>query len=286
MRLAPLLSLGGVLVAAPALGAEPWFSSKACMEATALAYAARTSEAKQRADALTASKDLDERACGLWLYVSSIEMEIALYDGEEQLFAQLAQRLDALEKFGLEEGYRAPRFSDLVVEAKLRRVHRMVRLSERTAAIRAVKEAKALLEQRRRVKKKTPTYFYAEAVANLAVSRASFPVRAILRLVGIESDEERGKKAMDVLLAGKSVYRSEGILVARNFELGPKLDYSESLWRAFPNNPQLAYDHAVDLHAKQRCSEVPSTMAQLKLDGFGKKVRQKVANILETCKAE
>ena len=91
---------------------------------------------------------------------------------------------------------------------------------------------------------------------------------------------------MTILLAGKSVYHSEAIVVARSFELGPKLEYSETLWRAYPDNPQLAYNRAVDLQANQRCGEVLSSLSHVKLEAFGSKVRRKVEDILVACKTE
>ncbi len=279
------LVLGALLLAAsPASAAEPWFVRTDCLEATALAYAAHVDQAMARATAMRDAKDLDARACGLWLLVSATEMQIALYDDEEKLLELLKTRISDLEAFGVENGYRSPRFDDLVLEAKLRRVHLMVRLGERTEAIRAVKEAQRLLERRRRIKKKTPTYFYAEGVANLALTHADWPVRAVLTLVGIQGDEARGTKAMKILLGANSVYRPEATVVARNFEIGPRLDLSKSLWSEFPDNPQLAFNLAVDLQSAQRCPEANTTLARVSLAGYGQKIRRKVTGILDACK--
>jgi hypothetical protein len=281
-----LVIAGLLLLSRSAFAAEPWFVRKECMEATSLAYAAHLSESSAKAEVLRKSSDLALVACGLWLGVAAIEMEIALSDDETKLLEELRKSIDALEAFGVENGYRTQDFEDLVLEAKLRRVHLLVRLGERTDAIRAVKESKQILERRRRVKKATATYFYAEGIANLAITHADWATRAVLKLVGVEGDEERGNKAMKILLGSKTVYRPEVMIVARNFELSPKLELSDSLWREFPENPQLAFNCAMDLQEAQRCNEVHSRFEKVKLEGFGEKIRKKVTGVLALCKVE
>jgi hypothetical protein len=289
------VAIGLSLSAQPALAADPWFVRADCMEATRLTYAARLDQAKARAAALLASKDLDARACGIWLSVGVTEMEIALFDDEERLLARMAKELDAMHSFGSEHGHVAQRFEDLVIEATLRRVHLEVRRGERSAAIRAVEQAQKLMEKRRRVPTGTPTYFYAEGVANLALTHAAWPVRTILKLVGVEGDEERGRKAMKKLLERESVYRPEATCVTRSFALdsaealGAPLEYSERMYTSFPENPQMAFDVANDLREANRCREVPAKLARFsgKISrdpgAFSEKVRRKLEGILEAC---
>jgi hypothetical protein len=289
------LAVGLLLSAEQAFAADPWFVRKECIEATRLTYAARLDEARSRATALLQSKDLDAQACGIWLSVALTEMEIALSDDEQKLLARMTKELDTMEAFGRDHGHVAQRFKDLIIEATLRRVHLNVRLGERAAAIRAVEKAQDLMIERRRVRGGTPTYFYAEGVANLALTHADWPVRTILKLVGVEGDETRGQKAMRILLEKDSVYRPEATCVVRAFALdsaetlGAPLEYSQKMYTSFPDNPQMALDVAHDLKAANRCDEVPAKLARvsgrLSKDpkAYSEKVRRKLEGILDSC---
>jgi hypothetical protein len=292
------LAIGLSLWAQHAFAADPWFVRKDCIEATKLTFAARLEEAKAKAKAFLASEDLDARACGIWLSVGLTEMEIALSDDEEKLLARMDAELGAMHAFGAEHGHVAQRFEDLIIEATLRRVHLEVRRGERSAAIRAVEQAQKLMEKRRRIRTGTPTYFYAEGVANLALTHAYWPIRTILKLVGVEGDEERGQLAMKKLLDRESVYRPEATCVTRSFALdsaeamGAPLEYSQKMYQSFPENPQMAFDVANDLREANRCQEVPAKLASLSgrvsknPNAFSEKVRKKLETLLSSCEAK
>ncbi len=297
MRSLALSVVAGLsLWASEAVAGEPWFVRKECIEAIGLTYAARLTEARQKTAELLAQKDLDARACGVWLSAGLTEMEIALSDDEEKLLGRLDKELQVMDAFGREHGHVAQRFEDFVLEATLRRVHLEVRRGERTNAIRMVEQAQRLLEQRRRVRVKTPTYFYAEAVANLALTHADWTTRTVLRLVGVKGDEERGKKAMKLLLENESVYKPEATCVVRSFaldateSLGDPLDYSRRMYRSYPANPQFALNVANDLKDKNRCKEVPAALAAVQTElsrhpaAYSKKLRQKIDDVLEGCR--
>ena len=96
------LAIGLSLSAQSAYAADPWFVRKECIEATKLTYAARLDEARTKATAFLESKDLDARACGIWLSVGLTEMEIALSDDEPVLLARMTKELDAMDAFGRE----------------------------------------------------------------------------------------------------------------------------------------------------------------------------------------
>jgi hypothetical protein len=261
------------------------------MAVTSLIYAGRLDDARVRMAAMSGSTEPDARACAVWLPIELTEMEIAMSDDEQRLLERLADELDALEVFGREHAGFGVRFEDLILEAKLRRVHLEVRRGERMAAIRMVQEAEKLLDGRRRVRKRTPTYFYAEAVANLALTHAEWPMRAVLRIVGIKGDEERGKKAAEILLRRTSVYRPGVSCVIRSFAvvssrvLGPPLDLSRDLHHDFPDNPVLTTDLAVDLSASQRCEEARAALTPLleRTVGMSDKMRDRIAGVLTSC---
>jgi hypothetical protein len=144
----------------------------------------------------------------------------------------------------------------------------------------------------------TPTYFYAEGVANLALTHAYWPVRTILKLVGVEGDEERGQKAMKKLLEKESVYRPEATCVVRSFALddaealGAPLDYSQKMFTNFPENPQMAIDVAFDLKEADRCTEAHEKLAPLNHKvaknpaAFSEKVRRKLDGLRSSCETK
>lgn len=277
---------------AASLPATPWFVRTECTAASDLTYHARLKEARAQAEKMKTSGELDVRACGFWLDPTITEMEMALSDEGPSLLKVMEKQLAALESFG-ESHDSTTRFKDLILEAKLRRIRLRLMQGRRTDAVTEAKEAQRLLKERRRVKKGTPTYFYAEAVANLAVTHASWPVRAALKLIGLEGDDKRGNEALKILLSKKSVYRSEVMIVARSFALeddhllGRPLRYSEALHAAYPSNPQIAFDHAMDLADCGRCREVPATLAPMKpkLPTLSRKVREKISKALGACDA-
>jgi hypothetical protein len=254
-----------VLALLATLAGAPWYSRSECLDAAHLIYRGQSSEARRSAEAMTASHDLDLHACGLWLSATLIEMEMALSDDEERLLEEMEKRLDALEAFGRDQTEQ--RFADLVLEAKLRRTRLLVLQGHRAEAVSVAKDAQKILEKRRTTRNGTPTYFYAEAIANLAITHADFYIRAVLRLVGLTGDEERGKKAMKILLDKPSIYRAEAMIVARSFTtddsdlFGPPVNLSAELAKGYPSNPQLAFDHAWDLAGLEKCDAAREAIA-------------------------
>ncbi len=273
-----------VLVLALSVPSTAWYVDDGCVEVANLVYSAKIVDAKARIAKLNASKSLDDNACALWVSATMKEMQLALDDDAEHLWAEMHEDLDALERFGREHDDQL-RFADLVIEAQFRRVRVFAAQKERMSAMSAARKAQSLIEERRRLRKGSPTYFYAEALMNLAITHADWHVRAALALLGFRGDGARGKKAMGMLVAKRSVYQSEAMVVARSFTLrvpglfDAPLEYSERLRAKHPTNPQLAYDHARDLGALGRCDEAKETLAGVmpNVSTYSKNIRAKLA---------
>lgn len=267
-----------------------WYVDPDCMKTANLVYSAHIDEAKARIAELSASKDLDDQACALWVSATMKEMEIALFDDADHLWAEMQADLDAMEKFGREHGNEL-RFADLVLEAEFRRVRVFAEQEEKMDAMRAARRAQTLLEERREKKKGSPSYFYAEALINLAITHADWHVRAACALLGMRGDGKRGKKAMALLLKNKSVYQSEAMVVARSFTVrvpglfDEPLIYSAKLRKKHPDNPQLAFDHAIDLGKIERCEEAMATLQSVlpKAPTYSKNVQAKLTRAQAAC---
>lgn len=264
-----------------------WYVDDRCVTVANLVYSARIDEAKVQIAELSASKDLDDQACALWVTATMKEMELALLDDQEHLWAEMHDDLDALERFGRAHADTL-RFKDLIIEAEFRRVRVFAEQSEKTSAVLAARRAQALLDARRRIKHASPSFFYAEAVMNLAVTHADWHIRAALTLVGMKGNGDRGKKAMKILLSRPSVYRSEAMVVARSFTLrvpglfDAPLVYSSELRDTHPTNPQLAFDYATDLSRVGRCDEALQSLPG-SVDKYSKVIQAKIASARDAC---
>lgn len=259
----------GALLSTPAAGAAPWYASPACTRANEQLFSGAFSEVKAFVKAASASADPDEKACGLWLSASMTETQLALFGDGAVRPAEQRARLDRLSAFA-QAHPTEPRFSDLRLEASLRRVRMLLRQGERSAAVREARAAEAALKARRKLRKITPTYMYAEAVSNLAVAHSEWLLRTILGMAGLSGDAARGKKALDLMRRKKSVYQPGAEYLARSFAeakpdgvLGAPLPYSKRLYHRYPAHPQMAFDYSVDLAEAGRCAQVPAVIQPL-----------------------
>lgn len=284
------VEVNSVLALALLAPSAAWYVDDACVEVAELVYSAKIDAAEARIAEMSRSKDLDANACALWIAPMMKEMQLALDDDTDHLWNAMHADLDALEKFG--QAHRDElRFSDLIIEAEFRRVRVFAAQEERIAAVKAVRRAQALLDERRRVHKMSPTYLYAEALINLAITHADWHVRAACALLGMSGDGPRGKKAMGILVSKRSVYQSEAMVVARSFTqrvpglFDAPLEYSTKLRAKHPSNPQLAFDHATDLGALGRCKEAIETLADAmqSVSSFSRHMRAKLARARQGC---
>ncbi|MCA9549298.1 MAG: hypothetical protein KC933_04635 [Myxococcales bacterium] len=196
------------------------------------------------------------------------EMELAIEGDDQAVHRKQGRRLEVLEAFARDHRGEGARFADLLLEVQLRRVRLFIAQDRRADAVSEARAAQRTLEVRRGRRAVTPTFLYAEAVQNLALAGADWPVQLVLRMAGLRADGARGARALKVLLAKDSAYGLEVRYLARTFAVSPDADtrgplaYSAELHRRFPANPQLAFDHAVDLLEAKKPAEAAAALAE------------------------
>lgn len=291
-----IASIGGALfvslISLNALGqkpeVDPWYADKACLEAVHEVSLGRLEKAKAFASEAQRASDLDRQACGFWLMASVTETELAVLGRGSVSLKTQKSRLDALEAFAKAHPEEA-RFSDLAIEAKLRRVRMLLSDGSPTRAVGQARDADAGIEKAVAGSARTPTLAYALAVSNLAIAHSDWAVRTAARLAGLSGNSKIGERALRQLMASESVYQHEAYYLARTFaeakpdgRLGPPLPYSSWLVKRYPNNPQLGFDHAVDLTDAGQSAKVPGALAplldKLKADPkrWGSAIRSKI----------
>ena len=285
-----------ILSVTPAARATQWFVNPACEQLANNIYAGHLVEARLAVEKLRSSEDLDDQACAYWSKPVLIEMAIAIEDCNCDRQDQLKE-LDELAQFSKKHAADGVRFSDLLIEANFRRVRVYAEIGERFAAIGAAREAQRLLNIRRKKRTVTPTFLYAEAVSNLALARAEWVVKVVVRMAGLTSDTRKGVRAMEALLNKPSVYQPEALYVARIFSgegsaLKAKHIYSGHLYKRYGDNPQIAYDFGVDVRNRQGCQSISRLLEkfEMKLTQnpkiWSKKIRAKLYWLMGQCALE
>ena len=251
------LSLAAALVSTPDDG--PFYARKSCNDALQVVMRAEPDVIKPVIDKLAASSDVEDKACAVWLEMPLNEIEMSLEGNAYGLPERREKRLVRLFKFSKVFGRRRPHFAMLEVEARMRRVRLLVKKGERINALKEARRVERMLDQ---VGARTnPTVDYVTGVTRLAVSQASFPLRVLLGMAGVSGDENLGRKKLEALAQGDSVYAGDAIYLLHHFahenkDQPAQLKYGKMLTAKFPGNPQFAYEYAKALHKAKRYDDV------------------------------
>jgi hypothetical protein len=262
--LTALLALASV-TATP--GTSPWFADPGCVAALRSAVEGSDAEALVARTALARRGDLAGLACSVWLELPRDEVELALEGPNDALNERRTKRLGRLFGFSKRFGRQDPSFAALELEARMRRVRLLVDIGDRTEGLAEARRVQKMLAAARK-DTQHPSVVYVAGVIDLAVSSANLPLRLLLGMAGIEGDVDRGRRGLESLVDGDTVYAADALFLLAHFEraregLGtPRaLVYAERLSKRYPSNPQFAFDHAEDLIAAGRAKEVGPLLA-------------------------
>ena len=255
------LSLTAALVASDD---GPFYTRTACKEALAVVMAADTDKTKETLETLAKSKDLEDKACAVWLELPLNEIEMSLEGNGKGLPKRRERRLMRLFKFSKKFGRRRAHFAMLELEARMRRVRLLVKQGERVNALKEARRVERMLEQVGR--RPNPTVDYVTGVTRLAISQAAFPLRWLLGMAGVSGDEKKGRRLLEKLAAGDTVYAGDANYILHHFAHENKdwpaaVRYGAKLTERFPDNPQFAYEYARALFASKKYDEIFATTA-------------------------
>ena len=268
--MAPMMGLALALVTVSAVEAAPsehWYARPECRSAYATLMTAELDAAREKIAQLHRSPDLELRACGVWLEIPQCEIELSLEGESDALIARRGRRLERLFKFAMRHGRRRPHLLDLAIEARMRRVRLMAETGDRPGALGEARKVEKMLAARAD-QPPTPTRSYARGLTNLAVSQSGWALRVLLKMAGIGGDEAQGRRLLESLAEGNTVYQADALFVLHHFaRKGSAPDtvaterYGTRLARAYGQNPQFLFNRAVDQYQTGRCTEALATLA-------------------------
>lgn len=259
-----------LLVSTASTAAEsstPWYERDACRTAHATLMTAELDRGLSAVAKLQRSSDIELRACGAWLQVVSCDVEFILEGRSSALDRRRMRRLERLFKFAMRYGRARPHLLDLAIEARMRRVRVLVARGQRTRAVDEARKVEKMLDGRR-AHARTPTRMYARGVADLAVAQTPWALRVLVSMAGIGGDAERGRRFLETLGSGSTVYRAEALLAL--YHLAPDDGegappaagrYGALLAKGFAQHPQFVFDHALDQFRAGRCADVLAILA-------------------------
>lgn len=247
--------------------ASPWYAREGCVDGAKLIFGADL-DAAAAMQAVLVKGDPDDKACSVWLGVTLSEMRIALLGRTEENIEFRSKQLDRMFGFSKHYGKTAGRFADIELEARSRRVRVLLDIGDRGGALAEARRAKKMLDKRPARAPSTATYEFVRGGLGLAVSSASWPLRTVLRVVGLGGDGDEGKKAFEKLWASETVYKYDSMYSARHFAterpdgpLGKPSQYSKRLYERFTGNHQFVFDYADDLRRDERCKDALEHLA-------------------------
>lgn len=258
----PAVFLLFVIAPVAAIAADvPWYQHDACRTAHATVMSAELKAGRAAIAGLQRSPDLELRACGMWLEVPLGDVEFLLQGKSPALSHRRMRRLQKLFKFAMRYGRRRPHLLDLAIEARIRRVRVLVEQGQSTAAIREAQKVEKMLDARQG-RASTPSRMYARGISDLAVAQAPWALRVLVKMAGMRGEPERGRRLLESLGTGTSVYRADALAVLYHFARkrdrpsAQEIDsYGARLARHYAQNPQFVFDHALDQFRAGRCAD-------------------------------
>lgn len=247
---------------------------------------------------LEASRDLDDKACAIYLRALEAEMRSAIYNEVPETVEFRNRHLKRMLGFAKAHAKYGARFADLEIEARMRRVRVLFDTGEKTAAISEARRTSKLLEARAGAQ--SPTLDFVKGVMFGALGQANFLARTALWAAGISGSPEEGNRSMQRLMAGDSVYKHEAYCIAyyfaltrteegENSPLGSPTVIARFLAVKNPENPQFAYEYARMLYRNDQCGQaievVQPWVDQLSSDSdaWTQSIRAKTYYIASAC---
>lgn len=258
-------------LALPAIShaASPWYERDTCRAAIKAAFDADTTALDAQLNTLERSGDLDDQACAVWVRASYSEIHIAVFGKDPPQLTARRKALTRLFQFGRTNKGKDPRFADLELEARLRRVRVLFEEGKRTDALREIKQLYEMVGKREK-QPPTPTSDYVHGVLNGALAAPGWAARAILTMAGLSSDLSIAAEDMGKLMRGESVYKWDAAFVAHHFAeevpdgpFKPAATYTGLLLQQFPANPQWALDHAFEHHHAKKYADANAALAPI-----------------------
>ena len=247
--------------------AAPWYEQEPCRAAHATVMTAELARGRAAIAALERDSDVELRACGAWLHVVLSDVEFVLEGRSPALNRRRMRRLERLFKFAVRHGRPRPHLLDLAIEARIRRVRVLVDQGKQTVAVSEARKVEKMLDGRAD-HARTPSRMYARGVADLAVAQAPWALRVLVNMAGLRGDAERGRRLLESLGNGRTVYRADALLAlyhfARHRDDGARVDverYGARLAGGFRHHPQFVFDHALDQFRAGRCIEALTILA-------------------------
>jgi hypothetical protein len=265
--LSPPLVAAAALVLLASLGARssiahaddtPWTQRPSCQAAFDASIAFDTAVAEARLKALEGSRDPDDVACALWVRASIVELQLGFYGRSPELEGQRKKALSRLAGFARAHKADGPRFADLELEARLRRIRVLSDDGQRSQLVSELRELVGLLDARG-LEPMTPTLHYTIGVMHAALSSPGWAARAALSVMGITVEPEIAARHLHPLADGDSVYRGDALYLSQFFAeaMGKAMrapeSYRRTLFERFPDAPQFAYERALDLRGGKPC---------------------------------
>lgn len=265
-----LLLAASSLSAATQGAAQPWYARAECHAAQAAVMAAEVNAAKTAIEKLQNHRDLELRACAVWLEVKLSDVEMALEGTSDALLERSRDRLESLFKFAMRYGRQRRHLLDLAIEARMYRVRLMAERDDRAGALSEARKVEKMLASRAEANP-TPTRRYARGMVDLGVSQSTWALRVLLKMAGLGGDESRGRRLLEALAEGDTVYRGDALFILHHFarqgSTPSRADterYGLKLVEAFGQNPQFLFDRAVDQYETGRCEGALGTLAPLR----------------------
>lgn len=256
-----LASAGFVAVAsstsARAAGPQPWYERAGCLEAADAVANVRLTEAEEAIRALEKSRDADDVACSVYLRVLLADVNLAVHGETDRYLGERDRYIGRMFGFAKAHARFGARFADLEMEARMRRVRVLFERDDEMGAVGEARRAHRLLRARSKGPS-SPTVEFVRGAMYSALGQAGTLGRMLLGMAGISGDPDEGYRSLMRVAAGDSVYRMEGLHLARQFAadlgdedartpLGSALDLGDRLVVQSSGNPQYAYDHAYTL---------------------------------------
>jgi len=265
-----IIALASLLTANVALAADvPWYERPSCHEVVTLAMTPDFAGAEAKLVRLERSADPEDQACALWTRASWSEFQISILGKTGEWTANRKKAISRL--FGFAKAHKGlgPRFADLELEARLRRVRVLNEEGQKTQALDDIKQIQKLLETRGTADP-TPALDYTQGVLNAAMSSPGWAARALLSVVGVGSDPAIAAKHLHRLIDGTSVYKWDASYIAQFFgaEIGgdqfrATAKYVGPLGEKFPANPLFAYERALVLIKEKKAKDAVAVLEPL-----------------------